>query len=84
MIIGIDDKVAFDKTGKQVRRPAAKDSVAIVDISNPEALKIVANLPMMNSVFGPPTQPGHRGQLGRLAEGRRELEGRAGQQALRH
>ena len=55
MIIGIDEKVAFDKTGKQVRRPAGKDSVAIVDISNPEAPKIVANLPMMNSVFGPPT-----------------------------
>jgi DNA-binding beta-propeller fold protein YncE len=55
MIIGIDDKIAFDKTGKQVRRPAGKDSVAIVDISNPEAPKIVANLPMMNSVFGPPT-----------------------------
>ncbi len=55
MIIGIDDKVAFDKTGKQVRRPPGKDSVAIVDISNPEAPKIVANLPMMNTVIGPPT-----------------------------
>ena len=55
MIIGIDDKIAFDKTGKQVRRPPGKDSVTIVDISNPEAPKIVANLPMMNSVFGPPT-----------------------------
>jgi DNA-binding beta-propeller fold protein YncE len=55
MIIGIDDKVAFDKTGKQVRRPAGKDVVTIVDISNPEAPKIVANLPLMNSVFGPPT-----------------------------
>ncbi len=55
MIIGIDEKVAFDKTGKQVRRPAGKDVVAIVDISNPEAPKIVANLPLMNSVFGPPT-----------------------------
>jgi DNA-binding beta-propeller fold protein YncE len=54
MIIGIDDKIAFDK-GKQVRRPPGKDSVAIVDISNPEAPKIVANLPLMNSVFGPPT-----------------------------
>ena len=54
MIIGIDDKVAFDK-GKVIRRSPGKDSVAIVDISNPEAPKIVANLPMMNSVFGPPT-----------------------------
>ena len=55
MIIGIDEKVAFDKIGKQVRRPAGKDVVAIVDISNPEAPKIVANLPLMNSIFGPPT-----------------------------
>jgi hypothetical protein len=55
MIIGIDEKVAWDKTGKQVRRPPGKDSVTIVDISNPEAPKIVANLPLMNSVFGPPT-----------------------------
>jgi DNA-binding beta-propeller fold protein YncE len=55
MIIGIDEKVAFDKAGKQVRRPAGKDVVAIVDISNPEAPRIVANLPLMNSVFGPPT-----------------------------
>ena len=40
-----------------MRRSAGKDSVAIVDISNPEAPKIVANLPLMNSVFGPPTNP---------------------------
>jgi DNA-binding beta-propeller fold protein YncE len=55
MIIGNDDKVVFDKTGKQIRRPPGKDSVSIVDISNPEAPKIVANLPLMNSVVGPPT-----------------------------
>ncbi len=55
MIIGNDEKVAFDKTGKQIRRPAGKDTVSIVDISNPEAPKIVVNLPLMNSVFGPPT-----------------------------
>jgi DNA-binding beta-propeller fold protein YncE len=54
MIIGIDDKIGFDK-GKQVRRPPGKDSVAIVDISDPEAPKIVANLPMMNTIIGPPT-----------------------------
>jgi DNA-binding beta-propeller fold protein YncE len=55
LIIGNDDKVAFDKAGKLVRRPPGKDSVSIVDISNPEAPKIVANLPLMNSVAGPPT-----------------------------
>jgi DNA-binding beta-propeller fold protein YncE len=54
MIIGLDDKITFDK-GKQVRRPPGKDSVAIVDISSPEAPKIVANLPLMNTIIGPPT-----------------------------
>ncbi len=55
MIIGNDDKLAFDKTGKQIRRPPGKDSISIVDISNPEAPKIVANLPLMNTIIGPPT-----------------------------
>jgi len=55
MIIGNDDKLAFDKTGKQIRRPPGKDSVSIVDISSPEAPKIVANLPLMNTIIGPPT-----------------------------
>jgi DNA-binding beta-propeller fold protein YncE len=54
MIIGLDDKITFDK-GKQVRRPPGKDSVAIVDISKPEDPKIVANLPLMNTIIGPPT-----------------------------
>jgi DNA-binding beta-propeller fold protein YncE len=55
MIIGLDGKITIDKNGKQVRRPPGKDSVAIVDISNPEAPKIVANLPLMNTIIGPPT-----------------------------
>ena len=55
MIIGNDDKLAFDKTGKTIRRPPGKDSISIVDISSPEAPKIVANLPLMNSIVGPPT-----------------------------
>ena len=55
MIIGIDEKVTWDKAGKPVRRPPGKDAVAITDISNPEAPKIVASLPLMNAVVGPPT-----------------------------
>ena len=54
MIIGIDEKLSIEK-GKQVRRPPGKDSVAIVDIGKPEEPKIIANLPLMNSIFGPPT-----------------------------
>jgi len=53
LIIGIDEKLTFDK-GKQIRRPPGKDSVAIVDISSPEAPKLVAALPLMNTIIGPP------------------------------
>ncbi|SRR6266536_83925 len=55
MIIGNDDKITIDKTGKVIRRPPGKDSISVVDISSPEAPKIVANLPLMNSIVGPPT-----------------------------
>ena len=55
IVIGNDDKLTFDKTGKQIRRPPGKDSISIVDISSPEAPKIVANLPLMNTIIGPPT-----------------------------
>src|SRR5574337_1268178 len=55
MIIGNDDKVTFDKAGNQVFRAPGKDSITIVDISDREAPKIVASLPLMNSIFGPPT-----------------------------
>jgi len=55
MIIGIDSKVSFDKAGTPAFGPPGKDSVTIVDYSNREAPKIVASLPLMNSIFGPPT-----------------------------
>jgi DNA-binding beta-propeller fold protein YncE len=54
MIIGNDEKVTWDAKGKQLFTAPGKDSVSVVDISNPEAPKITANLPLMNSIFGPP------------------------------
>ena len=51
-----DEKVVFDDAGKAVFLPPGKDSVSIVDIgTDPLAPRIVANLPLMNSIFGPPT-----------------------------
>ena len=55
MIIGIDSKVTFDKAGNPTFGAPGKDAVTIVDYSNREAPRIVASLPLMNSVFGPPT-----------------------------
>jgi DNA-binding beta-propeller fold protein YncE len=57
MIVGNDEKVNWnaDEGGKQINSPPGKDTVSIVDISNRESPKIIANLPLMNSIFGPPT-----------------------------
>ncbi|SRR6266540_1487636 len=54
MVVGNDEKVLWDDDGKPVLSPAGKDSVLIVDLANPESPKIVANLPLKNSVVGPP------------------------------
>ena len=55
MIVGVDNKVAFDETGAVFRAPG-NDVVSVVDIGgDPESPRIIANLPLMNSVFGPPT-----------------------------
>ena len=54
MIVGNDEKVLFDDDGKAVLSPAGKDSVLIVDLADPENPKIIANLPLKNSVVGPP------------------------------
>ena len=55
MIVGNDEKVVWDDHGNGVLRPTGKDNVVIVDLANPEDPRIVANLPLENSVVGPPT-----------------------------
>jgi hypothetical protein len=56
MVVGIDNKVLWDDSGKLQLLPPGKDAVTIVDIgTDPANPKIVVNLPLMNSVFGPPT-----------------------------
>jgi DNA-binding beta-propeller fold protein YncE len=55
LISGNDEKVTWDDTGKLVPHPPGKDTVSIIDISNRTKPRIVANLPIMNTVVGPPT-----------------------------
>src|ERR1700674_3328073 len=54
MIIGNDQKPKFDD-GKVVMQPPGKDTLSIVDMSKPAALRIVATIPLDNSIVGPPT-----------------------------
>ena len=54
MIVGNDEKLVWNDEGKPVLSAAGKDSVLIVDLAKPESPKIVATLPLKNSVVGPP------------------------------
>jgi DNA-binding beta-propeller fold protein YncE len=54
MIVGNDEKLIWDDEGKAVLSAPGRDSVLIVDLAEPEAPRIVANLPVKNSVAGPP------------------------------
>jgi len=55
LITGNDEKVSFDEnTGKTITHPPGKDTVSIIDIADPAKPKIVVNLPLMNTITGPP------------------------------
>ncbi len=54
LIVGNDEKLIWDDEGKAVLSPSGRDNVVIVDLAEPEAPKIVANLPLKNSIVGPP------------------------------
>jgi len=55
MIIGNDQKLTWDAEGNRKFVAPGRDSISIVDISSPEAPRIVVSFPLMNSIFGPPT-----------------------------
>ncbi|WP_027574457.1 YncE family protein [Bradyrhizobium sp. WSM1743] len=54
MIVGLDEKLLWDDDGKPILAAPGKDQVLIVDVADPESPKIVASLPLKNSVVGPP------------------------------
>ncbi len=55
MIIGNDEKVVFDADGNRKFIAPGKDTISIVDITDREAPKILISFPLMNTIFGPPT-----------------------------
>jgi DNA-binding beta-propeller fold protein YncE len=54
LIIGNDEKIVWDDEGKPVMSAPGKDSIVIVDVATPEEPKIIATLPLENTVVGPP------------------------------
>jgi DNA-binding beta-propeller fold protein YncE len=55
LIVGNDEKQGWDENAKPVFREPGKDTLTVVDISKPEAPRIAATIPLVNSVVGPPT-----------------------------
>jgi YVTN family beta-propeller protein len=55
LVSGNDEKRGYDASGKMIELAPGKDSVSIIDIRNRVEPKVVATLPLKNSVHGPPT-----------------------------
>jgi DNA-binding beta-propeller fold protein YncE len=56
IIVGIDEKVSWDDSGKQSLHPPGKDMLQVLSIAgNPAQPKSVATIPLANSIVGPPT-----------------------------
>jgi DNA-binding beta-propeller fold protein YncE len=55
LIVGNDQKPGWDKNSKPILNPAGKDSLSIIDISKPTALRMIATIPLDNTIIGPPT-----------------------------
>ena len=55
MVVGNDEKVGISDAGSYVFSAAGKDTVSIIDIgTDPLTPRILVNLPLTNSIFGPP------------------------------
>jgi DNA-binding beta-propeller fold protein YncE len=55
LIVGNDEKQGWDENGKAIFREPGKDTLSVIDISKPDAPRVAATIPLMNSVAGPPT-----------------------------
>jgi hypothetical protein len=54
LITGNDEKVSFDETGKTVNHPPGKGYGVDHRHPRPTKPRVIANLPLMNTIIGPP------------------------------
>ena len=55
LIVGNDEKPGWDENAKPIFHEPGKDTLSVIDISTPEAPRVAATIPLINSVVGPPT-----------------------------
>ena len=58
LISGNDEKVLWNESGQAVYLPPGNDTISFIDIRNPESPRILNNVALENSIFGPPTNIG--------------------------
>src|SRR6516162_2945063 len=54
LIVGNDEKQGWDENAKPIVNEPGHDTLSVIDISKPEAPRIAATIPLINSVVGPP------------------------------
>jgi DNA-binding beta-propeller fold protein YncE len=55
LIVGNDEKLGWDESGKQITREPGHDTVSVIDISKPDTPQVTSTISLMNSIAGPPT-----------------------------
>jgi DNA-binding beta-propeller fold protein YncE len=55
LIIGNDEKQGWDENAKPILKEPGHDTLSVIDISKPDAPRVTATIPLINSVAGPPT-----------------------------
>jgi DNA-binding beta-propeller fold protein YncE len=55
MVVGNDEKPGWDADGKPTLNAPGHDTLSIIDMSKPAALRMIASIPLDNSIVGPPT-----------------------------
>jgi DNA-binding beta-propeller fold protein YncE len=55
LVSGNDEKILWDDAGKAIFMPPGKDTISFIDIRDRENPKILTNVALENSIFGPPT-----------------------------
>jgi DNA-binding beta-propeller fold protein YncE len=55
IVVGNDEKVSWDTTGRQLLGAPGADTVKFLDVTDPLAPMSTASVPVQNSVTGPPT-----------------------------
>jgi DNA-binding beta-propeller fold protein YncE len=55
LIVGNDEKLGWDESGKQITREPGHDTVSVIDISKPDMPQITSTISLTNSIAGPPT-----------------------------